>query len=185
MIHHHSICSLLKPAKSGLKHCQGRLSRENRYAKECDSPELIIKSAEIMKSNLRIIVGSLIATAAGLSGCYDAGKVLAEESTTFAICSLEHGQSCQLTAPAGTKASSASLVSTDDAIRLFGSVSSTSECESFAANSKVRSSKFIAQATINNTVVAPFGEVIAQSSSIKTACATPPFKVSLTVAKAP
>jgi hypothetical protein len=147
---------------------------------------LIIKSSEIMKSNLRIIVGScLIATAAGLSGCSDAGKVLAEESTTFAICSLEQGQSCQLTAPAGTKAGTASLASTDDAIRLVGSVGSTSECESFAANSKARSPKFIVQATINNTVVLPFGEIIPHSSSVKTACATPPFNFSLTVAKAP
>jgi hypothetical protein len=140
-----------------------------------------------MKSNLQLFAsyGAAFAAVATLSGCMDGGSVLAEESNKFAICSLDQGQNCQVHAPDGTKVEKASVASTDDAVRVLGMVKDKSECEGFAAHSKSRSPKHIAQATINNVVVLPFGEVLPHGPSVITACATPPYKVSLTVAKAP
>ena len=126
-----------------------------------------------------------LAIAASLAGCTDAGGVLAEESAKFAICTLDQGQSCQVSAPTGTKVEKAAVASTDDAVRVLGTVSSMNECESFAAHSKSHSPKHIAQATINNIVVMPYGEIVAHAPSVKTACAAAPYNVSLTVAKAP
>jgi hypothetical protein len=140
-----------------------------------------------MKKSLRILTLSCftLSTTAGMSGCTDAGGVLAKESAKFAICALDQGSSCQISAPAGTKVEKATVATADDAIRVSGTVSSVNECEGFAAHAKSRSPKHIAQATINNTVVMPYGEVLTHTPSIKSACATPPYNVSLTVAKAP
>lgn len=129
--------------------------------------------------------GVSLSAAAALSGCMDAGAVLAEESGKFAICTLEQGQGCQVSAPNGTRFEKASVAAADDAIRVLGSVAGVSECEGFASHSKSRSPKHISQATINNVVVMPFGEVLPHEPSIKSACAKPPYNVSLTVAKAP
>ena len=115
----------------------------------------------------------------------DAGSLLAEEGNKFAICALDQGQKCEAHAPDGTKVEKASVASTDDAVRVLGVVKDKSECEGFAAHSKSRSPKHIAQATINSVVVLPFGEVLPHGPSVTTACATPPYNVSLTVAKAP
>ena len=110
---------------------------------------------------------------------------MAEESAKFAICTLDQGQSCQVSAPAGAKVEKATLVASDDAVRVLSTVSSMSDCEGFAAHAKSRSPKHIAQATINNVVVMPYGEVMPHGPSVKTACATPPYNVALTVANAP
>jgi hypothetical protein len=77
------------------------------------------------------------------------------------------------------------VAAADDGVRVLGTVNNMSECEGFAAHSKSRSPNHIAQATINNIVVMPFGEVMPHEPSIKSACAKPPYNVSLTVAKAP
>ena len=140
-----------------------------------------------MKSNLKIIplCVSAMTIAAVLSGCYDAGAVLAEQSAEFAVCTLDRGKGCAVAAPAGTEVANTSVSSVDDAIRVLGNVSTMNECEGFAAHAKSRSSKHIAQATINSIVVMPFGEVVPLDQAIKIACATPPYNVSLTVAKAP
>jgi hypothetical protein len=140
-----------------------------------------------MKLNVQFVVsycGALAATVT-LSGCMDAGSVLAEESGKFGICALDQGQNCQVHSPDGTKVEKASVASTNDAVRILGAVSTASECEGFAAHAKSHSPKHIAQATINNIVVMPYGEVMPHGPSVKTACATPPYNVSLTVAKAP
>lgn len=140
-----------------------------------------------MKSNLKIsALGCItLVIVASLTGCTDAGSVLAEESAKFAICTLDQGQSCQVTAPAGTRVEKATLASPEDAIRVFGTVSSTAECEGFAAHAKSRSPKHITQAIINNVVVMPYGEVLPHNPSVKSACAASPYNVSLIVAKAP
>lgn len=125
------------------------------------------------------------AAVATLSGCMDGGAVLAEEGNKFAICALDQGPNCQTPAPEGTKVAKASVASADDAVRILGAVKDKSECEGFAAHSKSRSPQHIAQAMINDVVVLPFGEAKPNDRSVTTACATPPYKVSLTVAKAP
>jgi hypothetical protein len=140
-----------------------------------------------MKSKLRMVALCCLAfgTTAGLLGCTNAGGTLAEESAKFAICTLDQGQSCQESAPTGAKVEKATVAASDDAIRVVGTVSSMSDCEGFAAHAKSRSPKHIAQATINNIVVMPYGEAMPHGPSVKTACATPPYNVALTVAKAP
>lgn len=137
-----------------------------------------------MRFNLLQVTYYAVAAAA-LSGCMDAGAVLAEESGKFAICTLEQGPSCHMSAPHGTKFEKASVAAADDAIRVLGTVASVTECEGFASHSKSKSPKHISQATINNVVVMPFGEVLPHEPSIRSACVNPPFNVSLTVAKAP
>jgi hypothetical protein len=140
-----------------------------------------------MKSKLRMAVLCCLAfgTSSGLVGCSNAGGTLAEESAKFAMCILDQGQSCQESAPAGAKVEKATVASLDDAVRVLSTVSSMSDCEGFAAHAKSRSPKHITQATINNIVVMPYGEVMPHGPSVKTACATPPYNVALTVAKAP
>lgn len=140
-----------------------------------------------MKLNIRFVALSCLTLAivASMTGCTDAGGVLAKESTKFAMCTLDQGQSCQLSAPSGTKVEKATVASADDAVRVQGMVRRKNECEGFAAHSKSGSPKHIAQAMINDIVVLPYGETMAHTNSVKTACATPPYKVSLTIAKAP
>lgn len=150
-------------------------------------PDAELGKTKTMKKSVRVITLSCLAliTAVSILGCTDAGGAMAEEGAKYAICALDQGEGCKMAAPTGTKVEKATVASSDDAIRVSGTVSSMSECEGFAEHSKSRSPKHIAQATINNVVVLPYGEVLPHGPSVKTACATPPYNVSLTVAKAP
>ena len=139
-----------------------------------------------MKTNLRLIApyGAALTVAFVLAGCMDGGSVLAEESSKYAICTLDEGKNCHAQAPSGAEVEKAALMADGDAIRVLSTLSSQSECEGFAAHAKSRSPKYVAQAMVNDTVVTPYGEM-PHGPSIQTACAKPPFRVSLTVAKAP
>lgn len=140
-----------------------------------------------MKFNLQmpLLFGGALVAAGSLSGCWDGGSILAEESGKYAICVLDEGQSCPIRAPEGTKIEKASWAANDDAIRVTGVVKTESECEGFAAHSRSRSPKHVSQVTINNTVVMPYGEDSPSERALEMACAKPPYNVSLTVAKAP
>jgi hypothetical protein len=138
-----------------------------------------------MKLNLQksAYCATALTMAAVLAGCMNDGAALAEESGKFAICTLDQGQSCKVSAPIGAKVEKASLTADGDAIRVTSTVKSQSDCEGFASHAKSRSPKYMAQATINTTVVTPYGD-LPHEPSIQTACATPPYTVSITVAKA-
>jgi hypothetical protein len=139
-----------------------------------------------MKTNWRLTAsfGATLTVALMLAGCTDEGSVLAEESSKYAICTLDEGQDCHVQAPTGVKVERTALTADGDAIRVLSTVSSRSDCEGFATHAKPRSPKYVAQAVVNDTVVTPYGEM-PHGPSVQTACATPPYRVALTVAKAP
>lgn len=119
-----------------------------------------------------------------LSGCTNEGAGLAEASFYYAQCRLAHGERCDRHAPDGATVETASMVAADDAVRVRGVVQSKDECENYASNAKPRAPGYFVQAVINQTVVASYGDG-PLPSAIKSACADAPYRVSLTVAKAP
>ncbi|MDK6080368.1 hypothetical protein [Massilia varians] len=128
-----------------------------------------------------ILISSIV-----ISGCTNEGGKLAKASGDFAQCTLEQGTQCSLQAPEGTTFDKASVAAMDDAIRVNAKLNEPGHCEAYARNAVGRWPGYIAQAVVNHTVVAAYGQPIPSEIGLKAACEMPPpYNVSLTVAKAP
>lgn len=130
-------------------------------------------------------VATLLVVAAAVSGCKNAGGELAQASRAYAQCQLAEGKGCTLAAPPGTTAETTGLTTPGDAVRVSGEVARVEDCLSFAANARPERAAYLVQAVINGTVVTPYGEMKPVPSAVDSACAQAPYRVSLTLAKAP
>jgi hypothetical protein len=125
---------------------------------------------------------SIIAAAISLAGCSNAGADLAVQWRVFGLCQLNNEKPCSVELPTGSKFEPASVAAKDDAIRITSTVQSKAECEGFAERVFPLPGA-MAQVIVNNIVVQPYFS-LPVPDSIKSACATTPYNVSMIVARA-
>lgn len=119
----------------------------------------------------------------GLAGCSSHGEDVAKASEELAQCLLAGKASCVAIMDDGTQlvTSRATMFYTNDSIRVEGIVKTISECMWYG---KVAGNTRNTRVTIGDFIVKMYGEE--REDAIKSACeqTSPPFGVSVTVAKA-